>query len=342
MPNDKDRFRNVYNGQYRPDFIEDDDWEARFKNAKSLYDLKGKNGVYMQFCRAMFGNKNELSPELEKTLDEISVALESELLAKGFTFMQNPFIQYIYNFIVKHPEVITKEKYNLIHNAYIDKLINDDDLKGRGFFKKDDLIYTPDLFKLDTKSMRALLELQDDIKDMSGETVRNLHTKEKYNNFEKDGDKRQFAIDLFRSGLSPKEFNTASHSDKTSPLRPLKDIKQILAFIDVTGKDEDTTKSSWEDLVKDIDKIDTIKQIVTALLLSISRDEKKSTLYNQLRNDKLVARFLIVPNMTDKQQGAIIRKLKTNYNIKVQDVSKIVNALKQKYVRLVQNEKSKE
>lgn len=301
-------------------FLEEQDWEQEFKKAKSLYDLRK---IYNNFCISVFGKDGHLDQAAAKVLDDISIAVETELKAKGYTFMQNPFLDFIKDMVVRNPKFFTKEKYNLIHNSYIDNLINDDDLRGKGAFKKGNLIFSPELYRFDTATMRDYLKVQSWIKDLSSSDIYNAKVNKKYDDFEKESDKRQFAIDLLHSGLPAKEFASESHSDPNSKLRSLFEIKQLITWMGgLTDKKQE--KTNFTDIYDDIDSPETGKKIISAILYGAAKNAKQDTTKKTVKD---LARFykdylIILPEDEIKSLWA---KIMRRYNITYSIINDAVN-----------------
>lgn len=313
MPNVEDRNRDI-NGRFQPDYLDELDWESKFKDAKSLYDLQK---LYKEFCITMFGRNGELDQNVLKLLEDLRLAIQTEMLSKGFTFMQNPFLTYVRDFVVKNPESFTKEKYNLIHNAYLDRLIDDNDLKGKGFFKKDNLIFDPEFFKLDQRLMKQYLVLQNRFKNISSSDIGNTKILNKYNNFEKDADKKQFVTDMFKNGLPAKDFYSVLHSNKKDPLRNAHEINQLLALVGANKEEaEDVGRRNYKDLVNSCTTIQQCKDVLTGILYGLSLDvnsEKNKQMSANLTN--ILTKHYLNPKLTDAEKSKIFRTTKQVYNV---------------------------
>lgn len=176
-----------------------DNWQYIFDRAVKS-ETSGKTGAVQRAWTKYY--TKEFPYMNRKVLGTIGTAFTQEINDLGFTVLKNPFIAYL-KYMGGKPEfkrniVQNPSPYIQIHNAVAKRVLTFNDLFGLGYFKRNNIIFTPDFYKQSIHDTSRYLDAQHQLEKIfnKGDNVPFSHSylSERYKGPE---GRIQFFIDLF-------------------------------------------------------------------------------------------------------------------------------------------------
>ena len=176
-----------------------DNWQYIFDRAVKN-ETSGKTGAVQRAWTKYY--TKEFPYMNRKVLGTIGTAFTQEINDLGFTVLKNPFIAYL-KYMGKKPEfkqniVQNPSPYIQIHNAVAKHDLTFNDLFGLGYFKRNNIIFSPDFYKKSIHDTLRYLEAQRQV-----ETILNKNDKVPFTHaylsdrYGSPEGRIQFFIDLF-------------------------------------------------------------------------------------------------------------------------------------------------
>lgn len=276
--------------------------------------------------------ENEWAGYEVETLQKIGSPLQKELMSLGFHETKNPFISFLRT-VLKDEKIKTAfEKkpatYACVHNAFIDNIVSEEDLRGIGLLGPSNIIFNPNLYTKQLADIQKYLQLQatvihifvkannapkftDYVPAEDGKHPTPSMLKEKYSN-----KLTEFSVDLF---CKPGNVVDASlHRIEGKADNDLYAVdwieKNLKLCFDTEVVQEAESDVSKTFSVKDIKSINTaiIKKLVTDIKAKTKKETSSVTTEKALRK-KIVKALLIsnkiIPSISDYDKKYALGKI---------------------------------
>lgn len=195
--------------------------------------------------------KQELPDISIEKLQALGGTFEQELLKKGFAEASNPFISFVKHYLGKQGQSLTERQYMNLHNAYIDGLIDDNDLRGKGVLGENNLIFNPDLYNKTWDEFSKLLRVQKLYNNPSTleEEITNDQIKDAFGDLgdPKNTNRANFLTALLYKGADMPKRKFAGANPK-GPINSIDTINSILQWCGggQVAQQEPPQKQNWQ------------------------------------------------------------------------------------------------
>ena len=282
------------------------DWKAKLAGAVN------KDTIIQEFIYTVW-------PEKAKEVLKIKNTLLLECEAYGFETggsTQNPFITFISEVYLKYSSLVTPAKYNVIHNAVVDRYLTDEDIAGNGKMGKGNLIFCKTFYSLDTNVLKLYLKKQFNL----------LNATTKDPRFKTNAEMAFNALyDLPEITLGDAATNAVSLK-----LRPMNDVESLEAQwtgqVSDTAGDTDTRKkiASNSELIKQIDTTENAAKVIAALAIKFSSNDKVITAARACKE----ARALMAKTTTLTEIQKLMASVENRYKIDSINATQAVDLIK--------------
>ena len=318
------------------------DWKALLDEAEKNHDDEKLKQIWNDYYDTEWGTKS--GKYIQEVCDQVKLLgkpFTNELLTLGFTENLNPFITYIKNHIEFLLDgLLTEKKYAAIHNAYINKWINKDALKGIDIKTTDDklanIINSKNLFSYSAGVIVEYLDQQGRVfgaysqtPQFSSNNLKNCYIDNEGNFiadlFYEPGDPEKFADFAEQIGDSSTRSTNKGSGDTAGTLKSLTIIKeQIKACLSNKSLDSDSGTKYQADAKTLINKVRDPEQFIAYLYISKGSPQKAIDIIKQYKSkdgqplDDKIKTF----NTANSQ---VYAKLIKSLNIDENNVAELIN-----------------
>lgn len=282
------------------------DWKTKLAKAVN------KDTVIQEFIYTTW-------PKQAAKVLKIKKAFLSECEAYGFSTTganPNPFISFINEVYLKYGDLVTPEKYNIIHNLAADNFFTGADLTGKGDMKQGNIVFCKAFYSLNSEVMKAYAVKQANLLKAAN----------------KDSKFKTNAEMTFNALYAVSEIVTGSATEQgiDMALRSMNDIERLEERW--TGKVSDITKKTSPDtkiatnaeLINQIKTTENAVKVIAALAIKFSSD---NTILAAAQSCKEV-RELMAQTTTIETIRSLVASVENLYGIKQINASKAISLIK--------------